>query len=98
MLFKEFLNFSVPEASNSRKKSLIAVSIAFLAVEFVWLVSLLPSGFLNAASLILLIILILEDFTVHHFSGTINRQIILRDVTAFLVLSLVILGASNWSL
>ncbi len=97
LLFREFINFSVPEASNYHKNNLISFGIAFLTIQFVWIIALFPFNFLNASSLILLILLILEDFSVNYFSGAINRQIILRNITIFLVLSLLIFGASKWT-
>lgn len=95
-LLKEFLIFSTEDFRNSSKKNLIVYGTAFLILQLVWAIALLPLGFLNAASLVLLITLILQDFIVHHFSGTINRSIVLRNATVFLILSLVILGASRW--
>ncbi len=97
-LFKEFLCFSFPDSSSSPKNNLVAYGAAFLLTQVLWGVSLLPLNFLNAASLALLVALILQDFFVHHLSGTINRRIILRNTTLFLILSLIVLGASKWSL
>ncbi len=97
-LSKEFLYFSFPDSLSSSKKNLVAYGAAFLIIQFLWGISLLPLSFLNAASLALLVALILQDFFVHHFSGTMNRQIILRNITLFLILGLVVLGASKWAL
>jgi len=97
LLFKEFISFSVPEASNYHKNNLVSAGVAYLISQFVWVIALFPFNFLNASSLVLLMLLILEDFSVNYFSGTINRQIILRNITMFLILSLVIFGASKWS-
>ncbi len=97
-LSKEFLYFSFPDSLSSSKKNLVAYGVAFLITQILWGISLLPLSFLNAASLALLVALILQDFFVHHFSGTMNRQIILRNITLFLILGLVVLGASKWTL
>ncbi len=97
VLFREFLNFSAPEALNSNKNNLISSGVAFLISQFVWVIALFPFYFLNASSLMLLTLLILEDFSVNYLSGTINRRIILRNITMFLVLSLVIFSASKWT-
>ena len=96
-LFREFLTFSINGFSNSTKKNLIVYGTAFLILQLLWAITLLPISFLNAAALALLIVMILQDFIVHHFSGTMSRQIVLRNVTVFLILSLVIFGASNWT-
>lgn len=98
-LFKEFLNFVVPESLSLRggKKNLIVFGLAFIISQFLWVIAFLPFRSLNAASLALLIALILEDFIVHHLSGTINRRIVLRNITMFLILAMIIFGASKWS-
>jgi len=88
-LFKEFLNFFIPESLHSQKRNLVVWGTAFLVLQLLWVISLLPISFLNAASLSLLIMLILQDFIVHHFSGTISRQLVLRNITVFLILTLV---------
>lgn len=99
LLFKEFLNFVVPESPSLRggKKNLVVFGLAFIVSQFLWVIAFLPFRPINAASLALLIALILEDFIVHHLSGTINRQIVLRNITMFLVLAMIIFGASKWS-
>jgi len=97
-LLKEFLDFFAGEKASSRKINLVVLSGAFLAIQFIWLTGLLPFGFVNAAVFVLLIIFILEDFILHHFSGTISRKIVLRNTTAFLVLCLVIFGMANWGI
>jgi len=97
-LSREFLTFSIDGFSNSAKKNLIVYGTAFLILQLLWAITLLPISFLNAAGLALLIVIILQDFIIHHFSGTMSRQIVLRNVTVFLILSLVIFGASKWTL
>jgi hypothetical protein len=97
LLSKEFLNFLIPELLPSQKKKVIIWSTSFLIAQFIWAINLLPINFLNAAALSFLAMFILQDFIIHHFSGTINRQIILRNITVFLVLTLIICGASKWS-
>lgn len=82
---------------TSPGRNLGALAFGFLMLQALWVVAILPLGFLNAASLALLIALILEDFFIEHWSGEMNRKIILRNITLFLVLGLVILGASRWS-
>lgn len=80
------------------KKNLISAVLAFVLTQLSWAVNLLPIGGLNSASLALLIALILNDLTIHHLSGTLNRQIVLRNATIFIVLTLLVFGASGWSL
>ena len=92
-LFKEFLTVVV----GNQKRNLMAAGSAFLSLQFLWVIGFLPFRSLNAASLALLIALILEDFIVHHLSGTINCRIVLRNMTMFLVLAMIIFGASKWA-
>lgn len=102
-LSREFLTFNFGESSESFKvaalsrRNLTAFAFAFLMLQALWVIAILPLGFLNAASFALLAALVLENFFVEHWSGTMTRQIILRNITVFLVLGLVILGASRWS-
>ncbi len=97
LLLKEFLIFSLSGLPHSAKRNLIICGTAFLIVQLLWAINLLPINFLNAASLVLLMTLILQDFVIQYFKGTINRQVILRNTTVFLVLALIIFGASNWA-
>lgn len=97
-LLRDFFAFFLPGPSNKRKENIIALSWAFLAVQFIWLVGFLPFNYWAAAFFVLLVILLLEDFTIHHFSGTITRRIVLRNATAFLILGLAVFAATNWSI
>ena len=97
ILFKEFLAISSPRLIGEQRINLVAFSFSFLILQFVWAIGLLPFSSLNSASLVLLIILILQDFIIHHLAGTINRRVVLRNATIFLVLNLVVFAASKWS-
>ncbi|TSA45296.1 hypothetical protein D4R52_02775, partial [bacterium] len=96
-LFKEFLNVS-SESPGAQKNNLFAWSVSFLVLQIVWALSFLPINFLNAGALTLLIVLIFQDFVSGHLSGSIDRRLILRNITVFIVLALAIFGASSWSL
>ncbi len=102
-LSREFLSFNSSESVESfglrvsSRRNLTVLVFSFLMLQALWVAAVLPLGFLNAASFSLLIILILENFLVEHWSGTMNRRIILRNITLFLVLGLIIFGASQWS-
>lgn len=97
ILFKEFLRVSSPRPLGTQRNNLIAASFSFLILQFVWAIGLLPFSALNSASLVLLIALILQDFVIHHLGGTISRQVILRNITIFLVLNLIVFAASKWT-
>ncbi len=103
-IFKEFLFVSLRgEAETilapigSRIKNLMASGAAFLSLQFLWVIGFLPFSVINAASLALLIALILEDLIIHHLSGNLNKRIILRNITMFLILAMIIFGASEWT-
>ena len=96
-LFKEFLNVS-SEGYGAQKNNLFAWSVSFLVLQIVWALSFLPINFLNAGALILLIVLIFQDFVLGHISGSIDKRLILRNITIFIALALAIFGASSWSL
>lgn len=103
LLFREFLNFNYEISLGQialpilSKRSLKALVFAFLVLELSWIVALLPIGFLNATSLALLFILLLEDLSLHNWNGTLTRRIALRDTTFFIVISFVIMVFSRWS-
>jgi len=95
LLVRDFLSLSLSDSLGINKKNLMAFGLAFLILQFLWVIALLPIGFINAAPLALLTALILEDLAVHHLKGTISRRIVLRNATVFLILSLIIFGASK---
>ena len=102
-LFREFIIFhfetphSVGQSPVSAKKNLIALTLSFLILQFVWIAALLPIGFLNATSFMLLSVFILDDLLIHNSRGTLTRQIILRDTTFFLVITLIVFAFSKWT-
>lgn len=97
LLSAELLDFMLPALVGVKKNLVIGV-FALSAVQFLWAVAFLPIGFANSAALMAVIVLFLEDFIVHHFSGTLNRRLILRNATAFLILILAIFAASEWTI
>lgn len=104
-LSREFLNFIFGGGESIKssdspilvKKNLVSMTFCLLIMEFVWVLSLLPIGFINIAGLALIFVVILADFSLHHFKGGLNRFVILRNVTLFMILSLVIFMGSKWS-
>ncbi|MBI3638680.1 hypothetical protein HY227_02990 [Candidatus Wolfebacteria bacterium] len=103
-LFKEFLVFNFEISGDPARpmvfarKKLISLIFAFLTLQLVWAISILPIGFLNSASLALLMVLIFQDFSLHNWSGILERKIILRNATIFLIMSLIIFAFSRWAL
>ncbi|MEK7555421.1 MAG: hypothetical protein AAB516_01215, partial [Patescibacteria group bacterium] len=95
-LSKEFLFFFIPDFS--KRRALITAGFSFLIFELIWVISLLPIGFLNSSALTLFAALILMDFIVNHFNGALTRRVILRNATSWIILSIIIFAASNWGL
>jgi hypothetical protein len=103
LIIREFLKFFWQENkkdSASEGKSFIFLSSfvsAFLAMEVIWAIALLPMGFLNSSAFALVFILILEDFLLNYSAGSFNTRLILRNVTVFTLLTIAIFAASSWS-
>lgn len=88
LLFREF--YSVLAPPYPQRLVLAAVAEALLLVEIAWILSFLLINFLAGAALLALITFIFHDLTLHHFQGTLSRQIILRNVTLLIALSLLL--------
>ena len=97
LLIKESTEFFMEDAPK-RKKELLVIGSAVLVVEFLSVVSILPIGFLNSAALIILFAFILEDLVYYHLKGTLDRQIVLNNVTILIVCLLFIFATSKLSL
>jgi len=95
-ILKEFIDFSYFEFPKT-KKNLIVAGSAFLIMELISVVALLPIGFLNSSALMLLFIFISEDFIAHHLKGNLNRQMILNNVTILIVAMIFIFATSKWT-
>ena len=93
----EFLRFLIA-GQSSQQRLLFSAFFAFLALQFVWVITFLPVGFLNSAALALFFVFVLGDFVIHHLSGTLNRFLILRDITILIVITILVFAASRWSL
>ncbi|MEX2033334.1 MAG: hypothetical protein WD889_02120 [Candidatus Colwellbacteria bacterium] len=87
-LVREF--YSVLAPSYPQRVILAAATHALLLVEIAWILSFLPINFLAGGALLALITFIFHDLILHHFQGTLSRQIILRNVTLFTMLSILL--------
>lgn len=97
LLIKESIEFFMEDAPK-RKKELLVIGSAVLVAEFLSVVSILPIGFLNSAALIILFVFILEDLVYYHLKGTLDRQIVLNNVTILVVCLLFIFATSKLTL
>ncbi len=88
LLVREFYFVLAPP--YPQRLILAAVVEALLLVEIAWILSFLPINFLAGAAFLALITFIFHDLILHHFQGTLSRQIILRNVTLFTILSILL--------
>ncbi|MBU4348176.1 hypothetical protein KJ671_01555 [Patescibacteria group bacterium] len=63
-----------------RRRRLISIVFSFLALQFVWAVSLLPLGFINSALLITLFVYLMFSFCVNHLNGTLNKKLVIGNL------------------
>ena len=92
----EFLKFFI--TGPSRRRLLFSAVFSFIVVQALWAVALLPIGFLNSAALLLPFVFILGDFSVHLLEGSLNRRLVLRNITILIAAAIIISAASRWTL
>ncbi len=93
LLFRE----GSPTSVGSRtSRVLIPSALAFLVLQILWAVALLPIGFFNSAALSLVVVLALKDLIVSHISGVLVRKVVLRNITMVAIFTLIIFAASKW--
>lgn len=87
-LFREFYFVLAP---NYPQRLTLAAAVEALALtEMVWILSFLSLNFLAGAAFLALTAFIFHDLILRHFHGTLSRQLILRNVTLFIALSLIL--------
>ncbi|TSC89704.1 MAG: Uncharacterized protein G01um10143_194 [Parcubacteria group bacterium Gr01-1014_3] len=85
-------------SASGGKNRTLTLSAALILLELSLVARLLPLTSLNAASLVLLGYFALTDLTDGYINKTLNRKMILTDLTIFIVLSLLIFASTEWSL
>lgn len=93
-LIKEWI--LIYESSFLKRVNAASLVLAFIIIEALWVTALLPLGPINSANLMVLITYILFSFTVNHFEGKINRRFVLKKITIFVLLLLLIFATSGW--
>ena len=83
---------------NYPKKKLYTVAFSFLLAQMIWVIALLPIGFINQTALVLLFVLIIEELALLHFSGTFNYQNIVKNIIIIIILGTLILALSKWNI
>jgi hypothetical protein len=101
-LSRELLMVLIAPSKENRVKNnrLLAASAVMTMIigQLLWLVSWLPISFLSSANLMILIVFLFSDLSLHHFWGKLRKRIIFKDIALFLIFSLVIFLTSSWLL
>ncbi|MDO8602014.1 MAG: hypothetical protein Q7R62_02735 [bacterium] len=96
MLVREFL--LIQGSERGARVKLISALIAFLLVEAVWVLGLLPLGFINSAGMILIFIFAIEELVVLIERNNLTRRALILELTTFTVLLITIFSFSSWTL
>jgi hypothetical protein len=78
-----------------RRKKIYSLIFAFLALQCIWITSLLPFGFLNAGALVLIFSITATDLFLHHSLGKLTKDNIIRNLSFLVVLIILIFLASS---
>lgn len=89
LLFREF--YSVLAPPYPQRLTLASALLAFVLTEIAWILSFLSLNFLTASAFLALTTYLFHDLILHHFQGALSRQIILRNVTLFIALSIILM-------
>jgi len=93
-LIREFYVFSIRQ--DLELINLIAAAESMLLIEAAWVISFFPTSFLVGSSFLVLITFILHDVLLNHFKGTFNKQLVVRNLGLFIVLTGLILLMPVW--
>jgi hypothetical protein len=97
LLFREWLRI-IPSFHFPKREFLASLVSALLVAQVLWVVALLPIGFISAANFMLLFVFILSDFLFKHFMGEISRQFVIQRLALFLILTALIFSTSQWTI
>ena len=98
LLFREFFKFQDFPGIGWRQKNIFSWTLAFLTLQAVWAIKILPIGFIQSASLSLVLVFIFGNLARAYLSGKLNRQAVLRDLTFLVLSALLIFITSKWSI
>ncbi|MDE2001342.1 MAG: hypothetical protein KGI60_02105 [Patescibacteria group bacterium] len=97
LLFREWL--SVISTFQFPKRERVAALVgAFLVAQLLWATALLPIGFLNSATLMLLVTFTIGELLVNYFLQAANRRFLYQLLTVSGILFLIICWTSGWTL
>jgi len=95
-LIKEWLFWLEP--NFPKRYNLISFVLSFIILQLVWAVSILPLGFLNAASLMALFVYIMFDSCTDYFRGTLTQKQIIKNIIILVLSFFVIYFSTNWKI
>lgn len=96
LLIREFLLIRIGERGPAAK--LVSALFSLLLVEALWVLSLLPLGFINAAGVLLVLIFTLEEVAILSLKGELTRKSLVLELATGIALIVAIFFFSNWSL
>ena len=85
-------------ASFPKRYNLAALVFSFLMLQIVWAISLLPLGFVNSATLAMVIFYIGMDFLIGHFRGLITKKLIIKNLIVLVLSVFVIFFFTKWKI
>lgn len=98
LLFREFFKFQDFPGIGWRQKVIFSWALAFLTSQAVWAIKLLPIGFIQSASLSLVLVFIFGNLAGNYLYGKLDRQTVLKDITFLVLATLLIFITSRWGL
>ncbi len=78
-----------------RRKKTYSLVFSLLAVECIWLASLLPFGFLNSGAIVLIFSVMSNDIFLRHLSGKIKKTDVIKNSIVMALLTILIFIASS---
>jgi hypothetical protein len=82
--------------SGERRVALYAGTLGLVSLEFFHISQFLPFGFISSAAYLGLFLLLGKDLAVSAARGALNFSLIMRQITLFSVLTIVVFAASSW--
>lgn len=95
LLIREWLFWLEP--NFPKRYNLVSFVSAFVVLQCLWAVSLLPLGFLNSASLMTVLIYVLSNTCTDYFKGTLDRNKIVKNFIILIISVALIFFFTNWS-
>lgn len=96
LLFRESLYFF--DIKFKRRIGIASASVALLISELLLAIKFIPLGILNGSIFLGIFFLLLRDSLIAHFQGVLTQKLIFRQITIFILLSLIVFVVSEWSL